>query len=83
MQLTDSLPSITSVSAWTQSFQSEIGNLCSSNPCHMLMLVEIQQKLVKAPWKSSYAILPKLFGFEDSNLLECYIISTVNSYGEA
>jgi len=28
-------------------------------------------------------ILPTLLGFEDSGLLECYILSTVNSYGEA
>jgi len=47
------------------------------------MLVEIQQKLAKAPCKLSHAILPNLFGFEDSSLLECYIIPTVNNYGEA
>jgi hypothetical protein len=47
-----------------------------------LTLVEIEQKLAKAPWKLSYSILLNLFGFEDSSLLECYIISTVNSYGE-
>jgi hypothetical protein len=62
--------------------QRNVIHLCSTNPCYMLMLVEIQQKLAKALWKSSYAILPNLFGFEDSSLLECYIISTVNIYGE-
>jgi len=49
----------------------------------MLILVEIQQKLAKAPWKSSYVIIHILFGLEGSSLLECYLISIVNSYGEA